>query len=55
MKVNIDESWKKHLNKEFDDRVKKGERLFTLYSSNKEKVNLANKALGKLAIFKIGK
>ena len=44
-----------YLNKEFDDRVKKGERLFTLYSSNKERVNLANKALGKLAIFKIGK
>ena len=44
-----------YLNKEFDDRVTKGERLFTLYSSNKEKVNLANKALGKLSIFKIGR
>ncbi len=44
-----------YLNKEFADRVKKGERLFTLYSSHKEKIKLANKALGKLAIFKIGK
>lgn len=44
-----------YLNKEFDDRVKKGERLFTLYSSNKEKISLATKALEKINIFKIGK
>ncbi len=44
-----------YLNKEFDDRVKKGERLFTLYSSNKQKINLAVKALGKISIFKINK
>ncbi len=44
-----------YLNKEFDDRVKKGERLFTLYSSNREKIKLATKALEKISIFKIGK
>ena len=44
-----------YLNKEFDDRVTKGERLFTLYSSNKERIKLASKALEKISIFKIGK
>jgi AMP phosphorylase len=44
-----------YLNKEYGDRVKKGERLFTLYARNKERIKLANKALEKKSIFKIGK
>ena len=44
-----------YLNKEFDDHVKKGERLFTLYARTKERIKLADKGLEKLKIFKIGK
>jgi AMP phosphorylase len=44
-----------YLNKEYDDHVKKGERLFTLYAHTKERIKLADKALDKLSIFKIGK
>ncbi len=44
-----------YLNKEFGDHIKKGERLFTLYARNKEKIKLANKALEKLDIFTIGR
>lgn len=44
-----------YLNKEFDDSVKKGERLFTLYTGNKSRLKLAEKALQKISIFKIGK
>lgn len=44
-----------YLNKEFDDHVKKGERLFTLYARTKERLHLADKALEKTSIFKIGK
>lgn len=44
-----------YLNKEFDDHVKKGERLFTLYTGNKSRLKLAEKALQKISIFKIGK
>ena len=44
-----------YLNKEYGDRVKKGERLFTLYARNKERIKLASKALEKKSIFKIGK
>lgn len=42
-----------YLNKEFGTRVKKGERLFTLYAESKERLHLAEKALEKLRIFKI--
>ena len=42
-----------YLNKEYKDRVKKGERLFTLYARNRERIKLATKALEKLRIFKI--
>ncbi|MFA6466465.1 MAG: AMP phosphorylase [Patescibacteria group bacterium] len=44
-----------YLNKEYNDHVKKGERLFTLYARTKERIKLADKALEKLSIFKIGK
>lgn len=44
-----------YLNKEYNDHVKKGERLFTLYARTKERIKLADKALEKLKIFKIGK
>ncbi|MBT6690732.1 thymidine phosphorylase [Candidatus Parcubacteria bacterium] len=44
-----------YLNKEYDDHVKKGERLFTLYARNKEKLRLADIALQKQIIFRIGK
>ncbi|MBT4209899.1 MAG: AMP phosphorylase [Candidatus Komeilibacteria bacterium] len=44
-----------YLNKEFDDHVKKGERLFTLYARTKERIKLADKGLEKINIFKIGK
>ncbi len=44
-----------YLNKEYGDHVKKGERLFTLYSRNRERIKLATKALEKHPIFKIGK
>lgn len=44
-----------YLNKEYDDHVKKGERLFTLYARNHERIALADKALEKMDIFKIGK
>ncbi|KKP91979.1 MAG: hypothetical protein UR94_C0008G0016, partial [Parcubacteria group bacterium GW2011_GWA2_36_10] len=43
-----------YLNKEFNDKVKKGERLFTLYARSKDRIKLANKALEKGEIFKIG-
>ena len=44
-----------YLNKEYGDHVKKGERLFTLYARGKERLRLADVALKKMAIFKIGK
>ncbi|MFA5126489.1 MAG: AMP phosphorylase [Patescibacteria group bacterium] len=44
-----------YLNKEYADHVKKGERLFTLYARNKERLHLATVALEKMSIFKIGK
>ncbi|MBT7088824.1 AMP phosphorylase [bacterium] len=44
-----------YLNKEYGDRVKKGERLFTLYARSQDKIKLARKALEKKTIFKIGK
>lgn len=44
-----------YLNKEFDDHVKKGERLFTLYARTHERIALADKALEKMKIFHIGK
>jgi len=44
-----------YLNKEYNDHVKKGERLFTLYARTQERIKLADKALEKLTIFKIGK
>ena len=44
-----------YLNKEYDDQVKKGERLFTLYARSKEKLRLADIALDKEIIFRIGK
>jgi len=44
-----------YLNKEYDDHVKKGERLFTLYARTQERLKLADKALEKMTIFKIGK
>src|SRR3989339_899378 len=44
-----------YLNKEFNDKVKKGERLFTLYARSKDRIKLANKALEKGEIFKIGR
>jgi len=44
-----------YLNKEYDDHVKKGERLFTLYARTQERLRLADKALDKMSIFKIGK
>ncbi|KKP88944.1 MAG: hypothetical protein UR94_C0045G0010, partial [Parcubacteria group bacterium GW2011_GWA2_36_10] len=34
---------------------KKGERLFTLYARSKDRIKLANKALEKGEIFKIGR
>ncbi|PWB38232.1 MAG: AMP phosphorylase [Parcubacteria group bacterium] len=43
-----------YLNKEYDDRVKKDERLFTLYARTPERIRLATKALEKMSIFKIG-
>lgn len=44
-----------YLNKEYYDHVKKGERLFTLYARTKERLKLADKALDKIDIFKVGK
>lgn len=42
-----------YLNKEYGVRVKSGERLFTLYAENKERLQLGAKALEKLKIFVI--
>ena len=42
-----------YLNKEYGDQVKKGERLFTLYTRHKNRLKLAEKALEKMNIFKI--
>ena len=42
-----------YLNKEYGVKVKKGERLFTLYAENKDRLKLAEKALEKLKIFVI--
>jgi AMP phosphorylase len=42
-----------YLNKEYGVMVKKGERLFTLYAANQERLKLAAEALQKLKIFKI--
>ena len=44
-----------YLNKEFNDPVKKGERLFTLYARTQDLIKLATKALEKGEIFKIGR
>lgn len=44
-----------YLNKEYNDHVKKGERLFTLYARTQMRLKLADKALEKMSIFKIGK
>lgn len=44
-----------YLNKEYNDRVKKEERLFTLYARTKERIRLASKALEKMSIFRIGR
>lgn len=44
-----------YLNKEYDDHVKKGERLFTLYARTNERIKLADKALEKMSIFTIQK
>lgn len=44
-----------YLNKEYDDHVKKGERLFTLYARTRERLKLADAALKKQSIFRIGK
>lgn len=43
-----------YLNKEFGDPVKKGERLFTLYAQNEERLGLAIAALKKIPVFTIG-
>ncbi len=43
-----------YLNKEFGNRVKKGERLFTLYAQNQERMSLALNAIAKgLEVFTI--
>lgn len=42
-----------YLNKELGDRVKKGERLFTLYAQNEERLGLAIAALKKISVFTI--
>jgi len=44
-----------YLNKEYGDQVKKGERLFTTYARTSERLKLADIALKKMCIFKIGK
>jgi len=44
-----------YLNKELDETVKKGERLFTLYARNEARMSLARAAISKLKIFEIGK
>jgi len=40
-----------YLNKEMGDKVKKGERLFTLYARNEARMSLAREAIKKLKIF----
>jgi thymidine phosphorylase len=42
-----------YLNKEYGDPVKKGERLFTIYARNRQRISLAMKAIEKMSIFKI--
>ena len=42
-----------YLNKEFGDKVKKGERIFTLYAKSPERMELAKVALEKFKIFQI--
>jgi len=42
-----------YFNKEYGDKVKKGERLFTLYARSEDRIKLAKKALEKSKIFKI--
>jgi AMP phosphorylase len=42
-----------YLNKEYGEHVKAGERLFTLYADNSERIALAREALKKIMIFKI--
>ena len=42
-----------YLNKEYGNRVKKGERLFTLYAQNQDRMALAMNALKDLEIFRI--
>ncbi len=44
-----------YLNKEFGDPVKKGERLFTMYARNRQRISLAMKAVEAMSIFKIGR
>lgn len=42
-----------YLNKQYGEHVKKGERLFTLYAENRERILLAQEALKKSSIFRI--
>jgi len=42
-----------YLNKEFGDSVKKGERIFTLYAKNQERMSLAKAALANFSVFTI--
>ncbi len=42
-----------YLNKEYGEHVKAGERLFTLYADNSERIALAREALKKIMIFRI--
>jgi len=41
------------LNKKVGQKVKKGERIFTLYAQNQDRMNLALKALNKMKMFEI--
>ncbi len=42
-----------YLNKQYGEHVKKGERLYTLYATTKERLHLAQEALNKISIFTI--
>ncbi|HLD35024.1 MAG TPA: thymidine phosphorylase, partial [Patescibacteria group bacterium] len=44
-----------YINKMLGQRVRKGERLFTLYAENQDRINLALEALKRKSIFKIRK
>ncbi len=43
-----------YLNKEFGQKVKKGERLFTMYAGNAQRLKLAQASLENIQIFRIG-